>query len=242
VAIRDVEGNIYIHFLYPGGFKLKVKQPKPPCLDPKLKKQCGTTTPICEPFVRPLEHEESPWGCKEYYLCISKQKHLNEFPKELKDTLQFERGRALIYPGQPLTIGFTILGGLAADIDEPRSLLGRPLFFISLPLSWFFGHRTITHSLLGGGILSALMITALNAFGVENAYGLLWPWSIGYAMHLLLDSMTSMGVPLLWPYLEYYGLKLSDSGGLVEWLYTIGLVMVLFGTPWGQSILLSLTF
>ena len=40
------------------------------------------------------------------------------------------------------------IGSLIPDIDEPNSLLGRKLKFLSYPINIFFGHRTITHNIL----------------------------------------------------------------------------------------------
>jgi inner membrane protein len=42
-----------------------------------------------------------------------------------------------------------VLGALMPDIDIPKSFIGKIFWFISIPLERKFGHRTITHSLLG---------------------------------------------------------------------------------------------
>lgn len=41
-----------------------------------------------------------------------------------------------------------LIGSLFPDIDEPNSAIGRKSFIISHFLNIFFGHRTITHTLL----------------------------------------------------------------------------------------------
>ncbi|VEB43121.1 Inner membrane protein ydjM [Chromobacterium violaceum] len=41
-----------------------------------------------------------------------------------------------------------LAGSLLPDIDHPKSWLGRRIPFLSRPISYLFGHRGITHSLL----------------------------------------------------------------------------------------------
>ncbi|WML35644.1 metal-dependent hydrolase [Clostridium sp. OS1-26] len=65
-------------------------------------------------------------------------------------------------------------------------------------------HRGITHTIL------ALLITtgALSLYRLQ--LGLLW--GLNYSTHLLLDSLTITGVPLLYPIKnKYYGFKLIKT-------------------------------
>lgn len=85
------------------------------------------------------------------------------------------------------------LGSVLPEVDKPDSLVGR-----AFPLSsWIherFGHRGLTHSLLG--LLSAMGLFApLALISFDLWLGLL----IGYLSHLFLDMATLEGVPLLWP-------------------------------------------
>ena len=71
-----------------------------------------------------------------------------------------------------------------------------------------FGHRNLTHSLLGVGLFGYL---AWYLIGLLPSYwGLdpLWLWRafiIGYGLHLLADALTEEGIPLLWPAKHNYG-------------------------------------
>ena len=67
-------------------------------------------------------------------------------------------------------------------------------------------HRTITHSLLFLLISSVLV----GVFNIDMAI----LWFIAYALHLIADSFTKMGVPFLFPFIKKkYGLKLIYASG-----------------------------
>jgi inner membrane protein len=75
-------------------------------------------------------------------------------------------------------------------------------------------HRTITHSLIALIISSAF----LGTFNIK--LGLLW--ALNYTVHLLLDSLTKMGVPLLYPWRKkYYGKKLFRTHGAEDGLLAL---------------------
>lgn len=98
------------------------------------------------------------------------------------------------YPADPFSWGVAVLFSLAPDIDLPTSRIGRPLFFLSAPLEKYFGHRTITHSLVGLGV-AALLLSPLY---------FIWPlgfWAAigGYWSHLQIDMANIRGVDLFWP-------------------------------------------
>ncbi|MCF7970287.1 MAG: metal-dependent hydrolase [Methylococcaceae bacterium] len=105
-------------------------------------------------------------------------------------------GGATVFEYETSIINWAIaaLFSLMPDIDLPTSKVGRPLFFISVPLEKRFGHRTITHSLIGVGILSAL------ASPLYFTYPLAF-WAIvgGYWSHLQIDMANIRGVDLFWP-------------------------------------------
>ncbi len=98
------------------------------------------------------------------------------------------------YPVEPVSWGLAILFSFMPDIDIPTSKVGRPLFFISVPLEKRFGHRTITHSLIGVTILAAL---AYPLYFIKP----LWFWAIlgGYWSHIQIDMANIRGVDLFWP-------------------------------------------
>lgn len=103
--------------------------------------------------------------------------------------------------GPFLCIGAVILGSLAPDIDAEESQIRYELGEAGLALSnWLqsFGveHRGLTH--YGVVTLAILVFSGLLGWwlgypDVGLAFGL------GYLSHVLADSMTISGTPLLWP-------------------------------------------
>jgi inner membrane protein len=98
------------------------------------------------------------------------------------------------YTTDPFSWGLAILFSFMPDIDIPTSRVGRPLFWLSVPLEKRFGHRTITHSLIG---VSCLAVLALPLY-------LLYPlcfWAVlgGYWSHIQIDMANIRGVDLFWP-------------------------------------------
>ncbi|MHB1418042.1 MAG: metal-dependent hydrolase [Bacillota bacterium] len=87
---------------------------------------------------------------------------------------------ATAFPGQLVQVGISTLAGVFPDIDQPSSLIGKGAFFISWPIRIIFGHRTITHSLLGFLATTLLLMAGLSIAHVKYAAGLVWPWAIGY--------------------------------------------------------------
>jgi inner membrane protein len=98
------------------------------------------------------------------------------------------------YPTDPASWGLAILFSFMPDIDIPTSKVGRPLFWISVPLEKRFGHRTITHSLIGVAIL------VLLASPLYFTYPLCF-WAVvgGYWSHIQIDMANIRGVDLFWP-------------------------------------------
>lgn len=127
-------------------------------------------------------------------------------------------------PELPL-VAVAIGGALLPDIDHPQSFLGRRVLPVAAVLGGLLGHRTVTHSLLGQA-------------GVALAF-LFLPWqlglalALGYGSHLLADSCTRGGIPLLWPNRRLYGPRLMRTGGLVE------LLVVLPACALGSALLLA---
>lgn len=85
-------------------------------------------------------------------------------------------------------------------------------------------HRGITHTML------ALLVTSLVLSLCSIKLGLLW--SLNYGTHLLLDSLTVTGIPILYPIRnKYYGFKLFKTRGAEDgliFLICFYIVMFLF--------------
>jgi inner membrane protein len=137
-----------------------------------------------------------------------------------------------LLPLTPATIGAAALGSLAPDLDHPSSWLGKRLFFISIPLATFLGHRGLTHSLLAG----AAVTVALGWYFFQGSQAFIEPWLgaflLGYLSHLLGDWNTG-GVPLLWPSPRRFKAPWAfPTGGILERAFAVGLGLVLSYGGW----------
>lgn len=127
-------------------------------------------------------------------------------------------------PAEPAALTAAGLGALLPDIDHPQSWFGRRVRAVSVPIALVFGHRGITHSLLALVVcLAGLLLLGRDAVAA--------PVIVGYVSHLLCDSMTVGGVPLLWPWRRNFGLRLVRTGSVVELAFAAGLLVVV-GQPW----------
>ena len=115
-----------------------------------------------------------------------------------------------------------VLGTVAAllpDIDEPNSMISKRIPIIPHIIG-LFGHRKITHSLIG---LFLFSIPIFLFFSNE----MLLVFIAGYLSHLVLDTLTKMGVPWGYPIIQkHYSLSLGRSGGVVERVYILALFAV----------------
>ncbi|KAB3533853.1 metal-dependent hydrolase [Alkaliphilus pronyensis] len=106
------------------------------------------------------------------------------------------------------------LGSIIADIDHPKSLIGR--FFIIGGLI-FGGHRGVTHSLIAAGLFS--IPVALY----DPLYAIVF--FISYLIHLVADTTTITGVKWLYPFnSKSYSLKLARTGA--EELFVFGICLL----------------
>jgi inner membrane protein len=98
----------------------------------------------------------------------------------------------------PLSIGILAIASLLPDIDHPKSIIGRSLKPIALAINRRWGHRTITHS----GVCPNRIHLPLRRHRKDRrrhqfpGHHLL----LRLLSHLLLDMVTFMGVPLLYPF------------------------------------------
>ncbi|MEZ5044154.1 MAG: metal-dependent hydrolase [Saprospiraceae bacterium] len=100
---------------------------------------------------------------------------------------------------QSLTTIITMLVATTLpDIDHPKSVIGRTCKPISLFINRRWGHRTITHSLITLLILTLFLAILEKGIIDKNTLSLIFFYA--YLSHLLLDMVTLMGVPLLYPF------------------------------------------
>jgi len=88
---------------------------------------------------------------------------------------------------------------LLPDIDCMHSYLGRRWFF--RPLQWCVKHRNVLHSF-------TFVIIVSGIFAIFFLPVLALPFFVGYAGHLMLDSLTAEGIRPFWPS------KQQISGGI----------------------------
>lgn len=113
-----------------------------------------------------------------------------------------------------------MVGGMSADLDVFISSDTDPLFFLKY-------HRQFTHSLIfipfGGLVVALLMHWALGQRCHLRFFQTVLLCSLGYATHALLDTTTSYGTMLLWPFIETrYSLNIIS---IVDPLFTIPLLL-----------------
>lgn len=124
-------------------------------------------------------------------------------------------GLAIAQDSQPLgalAMGLAAsIGALVPDIDHPNSIIGRRAGIVGGAIRLGVKHRGFLHS----GIAAAIVVvgalalqTNLRTFGIAAA--------CGYASHILLDALTIQGVPLLWPSRRRISLLPLRTGGLIE--------------------------
>lgn len=120
-----------------------------------------------------------------------------------------------------VTVTGLLLGSILPDIDETRSWLGRRVPVLSSIIKALFGHRGLTHS----GLVLALMGFLLA--NTENQF--LLGLSLGVILHILEDSFSRGGIPLLYPFTtKRTGIPLYRTGGLIE--------LLIFGASLGYLI------
>ena len=118
-------------------------------------------------------------------------------------------------------------GAVFPDIDEPNSYIGRKFGIFSQLFSTFFKHRGITHTaiviLFYLGVLS-LFVLAHYSNPLYKIAGI--GFIIGNIGHILGDSSTKSGVPLLYPlYNKNFGILPKQfrytTGGVIEYLFVL---------------------
>jgi inner membrane protein len=122
-----------------------------------------------------------------------------------------------------------LIGGITPDIDQPTAP-----FWRNLPVGKYVGktfdkllggHRFLSHSIIGavlfGYAFHYLQIVLKPSFPNLNMTVIWWAFMIGYASHLVMDTITTEGVPWLLPIPIKFGIPpiktlRVQTGGLIE--------------------------
>lgn len=102
---------------------------------------------------------------------------------------------ASVIAGHQPTLSESFLAAAASvipDLDSKQSYIGRMVLFASGPLESYFGHRTVTHSLVMQVFAGFLAYTVLP-------YGYFLAIMAGWLSHSMADMMTPAGVCWFWP-------------------------------------------
>lgn len=122
-----------------------------------------------------------------------------------------------------------LVGGITPDIDQPTAPLWKNLpigKYIGRTFDKFLGgHRFLSHSILGAVIFCYAFHYILHvltpSFPNLNMDIIWYAYIIGYVSHLVMDSLTTEGVPWLLPIPIKFGIPPIKSlrvqtGGLIE--------------------------
>ena len=127
-----------------------------------------------------------------------------------------------------VAIAANMIGGIAPDLDQPTANLWNRIpagSIIGRIISPLLGnHRMISHSLLGIGLVGwglKYLLAYMHTFLLVDMNLVWWAFMLGYASHLVADTITKEGVPWLFPIpirLGFPPFKFlrMNTGGLIE--------------------------
>ena len=118
---------------------------------------------------------------------------------------------------------FGFFAGMAADLDVFFRSPEDPLLFLEY-------HRQFTHSLvfipIGGMLCGMLLYALLGRRWILSLWQSFLFCTMGYATHALLDSCTSYGTQLLWPFSD---VRVAwDAISIVDPLFTVPILLGVF--------------
>src|SRR5258708_672668 len=121
------------------------------------------------------------------------------------------------------------IGGITPDIDQPTAPFWRNLpigKYVGKTFDKFLGgHRFLSHSLIGAflfGFAFHYILQVLRpSFPHLNMDVIWWSFMLGYGSHLVMDTLTTEGVPWFLPIPIKFGIPpikvlRIQTGGLVE--------------------------
>ena len=117
-----------------------------------------------------------------------------------------------------LFILIALISAIFLDIDEEDSFIGRRTKPLSNITNLIFKHRGFIHSFL---FISLISIIIWSFYG--NYY---IPFLMGTTSHLFLDSLTPMGVRILYP-LKFRTRFIFKTAGFFDYLFFLGILIAL---------------
>ena len=143
-------------------------------------------------------------------------------------------GLSLYQPEWLTLAGFTFcsaFGSLSPDVDNPKSIISKPIKLLSKAINKMFGHRGLLHSPVYCIFLYFLGAFLLKRYNLHNFFPLLYGFLFGYVGHLFLDLLTSGGISVFYPFSrKRYRILKIKTGGVSEGIAIaiVGLI-ILFG-------------
>lgn len=125
---------------------------------------------------------------------------------------------------QAMIVSVAGIASLLPDIDSPNSTINSKIPPLKI-IGFFVKHRGILHSIL----IPLLIAAAAYFFAPIGTQIFAYALALGYFSHLIADSVTIQGIPLLSP-LPYQINLLPKilrirTGGIVEFLISIGIIL-----------------
>jgi membrane-bound metal-dependent hydrolase YbcI (DUF457 family) len=118
----------------------------------------------------------------------------------------------------PEQILLVLLGAMIPDIDNMHSTINRKLYFTRL-FTYFFGHRGFCHTLWFGLVLFIIISYLMPKYAGAVL--------LGFASHLVADSLTKYGVNYLHPIATFRINGFIETGKGGEKLVLIGIILMI---------------
>ena len=129
------------------------------------------------------------------------------------------------------------IGGLLPDIDHKGSTVSKQNPIISFLVRMFFTHRGFTHSLLALLLFTGVVYGVAAIIGSGIGYWIAIGFGMGYASHILMDSINPKGVPLFFPIKHKFSFGKIVTGG---WAEKMVFIICLVSTALFEMILLGI--
>ncbi|HIG95297.1 TPA: metal-dependent hydrolase [Candidatus Woesearchaeota archaeon] len=118
-------------------------------------------------------------------------------------------------------MGLVLFGSFLPDIDHPQSKVGAKIKVVG----WLSKHRGFWHTPFAMFVVSGVVVVLTN---VKMGIGL----GVGYASHLVLDTLTIKGVMLFYPFTRKRITGPIETGSISEGLLFVLLFIILLIILW----------